>query len=258
MLPSTNAKAIVRFFYAYIPGLALARFAIKDFTAPYFFKPEYRGICSLSIENELIIDVGANRGQSIAAFKRLVPECKIVAFEPERDLVERLTLRFRRDPTITIRGCAIGEHSGSMTFFVPHYGWWDCDGMSATNHKEATEWLRNPRRMLHFNEAKLIVKEYPVECRTLDSYELSPSLIKLHAQGAELEILKGSRQTICQHKPALMCAFPKGAVSELLADWGYQPYSYKNGNFIPGVAKPPTTFTWYLADIHSRGLSIGR
>jgi FkbM family methyltransferase len=253
-----NFKALARYFYARTPGLAAVRFVTMDLASPYFVKPEYRGVVALSVAKGLMVDVGANRGQSIAAFKNLAPESNIVAFEPEPKSAERLALRYRRDPTVTIHGCALGERATTVTFFVPTYGRWDCDGMSATDRNAATEWLRDPGRMLLFNEAKLTVKEHRIECRTLDSYKLAPLLIKLHAQGDEFAILKGSKQTIRQYKPALMCAFPSVAVTELLSDWGYRPCAYYNGRFVPGIAKRPATFTWYLTKNHARQVSTGR
>jgi FkbM family methyltransferase len=243
-----NAKALARFLYANIPGLAAIRFAAKDFAAPYFSKPEFQGISHLSAGGGLIVDIGANRGQSIEAFKRLSPGSRIVAFEPEPRSVAQLETRHRKDPMITVHRCALGSGSGILTFFVPKYGRWDCDGMSATDYIAATEWLRDPGRMLLFNEAKLSVNEHPVECRTLDSFGLVPYLVKLHAQGAEFDILKGSATTIEKHRPALMSAFPSAAVNTLLGSWQYRPYDYQNGRFVPGVAQQHRTFTWYLTD----------
>ena len=52
--------------------------------------------------------------------------------------------------------------------------------------------FHNPARIASFDESKLTVAEYTVEQRTLDSYELAPTLIKLHAVGAEYAILKRS------------------------------------------------------------------
>ena len=151
---------------------------------------------------------------------------------------------------VTIHGCALGSETGVLTFFVPRYGNWDCDGMSATDYQAATEWLRDPGRMLLFSETKLSVEQHPVECRTLDSFGLAPCLVKLHAQGAELDILKGSQDTIERHRPALMFAFASTAVSGLLGDWQYRPYDHRNGYFTPGIAEQPRTFTWYLTDDH--------
>lgn len=245
-----HAKALARFLYANIPGLAVVRFAVKDLAAPYFAKPEFQGVPRISIGSGLIVDVGANRGQSIEAFKRLAPASRIVAFEPEPRCAAKLESRYRRDPIVTAHGCALGATSGILTFFVPRYGQWDCDGMSATDYKAATEWLRDPGRMMLFNEAKLSVREYPVECSTLDSFRLTPRLIKLHAQGAEYDILRGAQATIEQHRPALMLAFATPAVDTLLASWHYRPFDYRDGAFMPGIAAGSRTFTWYLTDEH--------
>jgi FkbM family methyltransferase len=243
-----NAKAFARFLYSSVPGLAAVRFAAKDLASPYLSKPEFRGVPHLSIGRDLIVDIGANRGQSIEAFKRLAPTSAIIAFEPEPRCAVQLKSRYRRDPQLTVHGCALGAASGELTFFVPKYGQWDCDGMSATDYKEATEWLRDPGRMLLFNEAKLSVKEHPVACRTLDSFDLAPRLVKLHAQGAEFDILKGSQATITQYRPALMLAFASAAADALLSSWHYRPYDYRNSHFAPGIAARPRTFTWYLTD----------
>jgi hypothetical protein len=102
--------------------------------------------------------------------------------------------------------------------------------------------------MYRFDKAKLVVKEHHVKCCTLDSFAMSPSLIKLHAQGSELEILHGSQCTIRQHKPALMCAFASHEISRFISDFGYRPYAFRRGRFVPGLAQRPITFTWYLTD----------
>ena len=245
-----SLKALARFLYATVPGAAPLRFAIKDFSATYFFKPEYRGVTTLPLQNNVIVDVGANRGQSIAAFKSLLPNSKIIAFEPEPITAKRLTARYRKDPTVTIHKCALSAQQGTMTLFVPRYGRWDCDGMASTDRMSATSWLTDPGRMYHFDKRKLTVQDYSIECKMLDTYDTTPSLIKLCAQGAELEIVKGSQNTIQKYQPALMCAFPTRAFTEFVAGFGYKPYTYSNGEFTPGTTAPPVTFTWYLTNSH--------
>ncbi|SPP93919.1 FkbM family methyltransferase [Bradyrhizobium vignae] len=249
-------KAMARFCYAHVPGLAAVRFAVKDAMAPYLTKPEYQGACRLAIESGLIVDIGANRGQSIAAFRRLAPKSQIVAFEPEPSSAQRLSVRYEANPNVKIYNCALGAEHGTMTLFVPCYGRWNCDGMAATDHAAATDWLRDKGRMYHFNEAKLTVTKHLIECATLDSYGTAPRLIKLHAQGAEPAILRGSKRTIEQHRPALMCAFPSREVNDLLTAWGYRPYIYSRRRFIPGVAQPHVTFTWYLREAHLTQLAV--
>ena len=251
-----KAKALARFLYANVPGLAAARFTLKDLAAPYFTKPEFQGVPHFSFENGPIVDIGANRGQSIEAFRKFAPSSSIVAFEPEPRSAAHLQSRHRRSPTVTVHGCALGSSSGMITFFVPKYGQWNCDGMSATDYKAATDWLNDPGRMSFFNETKLSVEEHIVERRALDSFGLAPWLVKLHAQGAEYDILKGSQKTIEQHQPALMIAFPTDEVNDLLGIWQYRPYDYRNGCFEAGIAKQPRTFTWYLTNHHLKRLPV--
>ena len=211
-----KVKAFTRFLYANVPGLAAARFGLKDLTAPYFTKPEFRGVAHFSTRNGLIVDVGANRGQSIEALRKFAPHSSIAAFEPEPRLVTYLQSRYRRNPTVTIHGCALSTSSGTISFFVPKYGLWNCDGMSATDDKAATDWLNDSGRMSFFNEKRLSVEEHVVERRALDSFGLAPWLIKLHAQGAEFDILQGAHTTIKRHQPVLMAAFPTEEVNNLL------------------------------------------
>jgi FkbM family methyltransferase len=251
-----NYKALARFFYANVPGVAAARFAAMDLLASYLMKPEFAGTLHLSVGTGLIVDVGANRGQSIAAFKRFAPQSHIDAFEADPICAERLISRYRSHPTVTVHQCALADRSESATFYVPRYGWWACDGMGATDLATATEWLRDPGRMFRYNDAKLRVQEYPVEYRTLDSFNLQPVLLKLHAQGSELAIVKGSKQTIQKYEPAIMCAFPKVELTTHLREWGYQPHVLNRNTFSRGVAGPEFTFTWFLADRHMRKLPV--
>jgi FkbM family methyltransferase len=250
-----NPKAFARYIYARVPGAAHFRFALKDMTAKYVSKQEFSGVKLLALGPGPIVDVGANRGQSVAAFRRLAPEREVIAFEPEPRTVARLRDQMAGVHNVTIHECALGRSRGRLSFFIPRYGMWDCDGMAATNRQEATLWLRDDGRMFRFNDRLLSVEEHSVECRTLDSFNLSPALIKLHAQGAESDILAGAVETLRRSQPALMCAFV--AVSpqtrKFLEDLGYQPFVYDRGAFVRGVSPPDITFTWFLTeDAHRR------
>ncbi|MBR1168020.1 MULTISPECIES: FkbM family methyltransferase [Bradyrhizobium] len=251
-----NLKPFARFAYANIPGVAAARFAFKDAAASYLPKPEYRGVTWTARADGLIIDIGANRGQSIQAFKRFRPQSSIVAFEPEPLSAKRLKTRFSEDRSISVLPYALGARPGTITFFVPSYGWWACDGMAATSREAATEWLSDSGRMYRFDQSKLTVGEHRIECRTLDSFAMAPSLIKVHAQGAELDILRGSVHTLGRYKPALMCAFASDEISNFVSDIGYRPYVFQDRRFVKGLAPRSVTFTWYLTDDHRRRAQI--
>jgi FkbM family methyltransferase len=247
-----NFKAFARFCYATFPGVAPIRFGLMDLTAKYLVKPEFMGLRWISpVGTGLIIDIGANRGQSVAALKRFAPRSRIVAFEPDPRSFQVLLNRYRDDSTVTIHNFALGDKSEVITFYCPTYGRWACEGMGATTRQAATEWLSDPNRMFCYDHRKLKVAECQVVCRTLDSFNLAPTVIKLHAQAAEVSILRGARQTIDQHKPALMCAFPSVDVIDLCRDMGFNPYAYRNGTLVQDAISPPErTFTWFLMEKH--------
>ncbi|MFB6420737.1 MULTISPECIES: FkbM family methyltransferase [Bradyrhizobium] len=251
-----NLKPFARFAYANIPGVAVARFAFKDAAASYLPKPEYGGAAWTARADGLIIDIGANRGQSIRAFKKFRPQSSIVAFEPEPLSADRLKLRFAGDRSVSVLPYALGAKPGTIIIFVPSYGRWACDGMAATSREAATEWLSDSGRMYRFDQSKLTVSEHGIECRTLDSFAMAPSLIKVHAQGAELDILQGSERTLRQYQPALMCAFASDEISRFVSNIGYRPYVFHNGRFATGLAPRSITFTWYLTEDHSRRVQI--
>lgn len=243
-------KPFARYVYGNVPGAAALRFAVKDIMASRVRKPEFDAVTEFDIGDGLIIDVGANRGQSIAAFKALSPRSRVIAFEPEPRSARQLEARYSKDRSVEIKTCALGDKLDTITFFVPSYGYWNCDGMAATTYVEATAWLDDPTRMFRFDKRKLSVKEESVALRTLDSYELHPCLLKLHAQGAELAILLGAKETVLKHCPLLMCAFAKSEVTAILGEWGYSPYSYVGSRFQSGVSDARFTFTWFLTPSH--------
>ena len=132
-LRPASAKAFARFVYARVPGAARFRFALKDLAAQFVSKPEFGGAVRLVSGQGQIVDVGANRGQSIASFRRLTPGCDVIAFEPEPRSAARLSEQFRSTQGITIHDCALGRAASRFSFFIPHYGRWDCNGMAATS-----------------------------------------------------------------------------------------------------------------------------
>ena len=75
-----------------------------------------------------------------------------------------------------------------------------------------------------FNNTKeeLFIEE--VEIKSLDSYELKPNLIKIDAQGFEIQILQGAMETILKYSPVIlieMVGYNSEKITKLLTQCSY-------------------------------------
>lgn len=242
-------KKLIRTLYGFVPGLATARYTLQDRLPQPFVKEELKGLRLFSWRDKLIVDVGANRGQCLAAFRRFASESSVFAFEPNSFLAARLADRYRRDLGVSIVCSALGAQEGSATLFVPRYGRWLCDGIASMHRHEAAGWL-SADSVYWFDPRKVSIEVNTVPVRTLDSYDLAPALIKLHAQRAEIDILRGANKTIQEHHPIIICAHVWQDELDFLAKLGYQPFAFRSDQFKPGELGDE--FTWFAHPTHVR------
>ncbi len=166
-----------------------------------------------------IIDIGAHLGLFSAYSSRLTgPQGKILCFEPtpETFSVLKETLRLNRCDNVIPVQAAVSSREGTATFYVGNAS------VSNTNS-------------LVKNKPDSESSAYEVQMVTIDSvvsqYLLKPSLIKIDAEGAELDVLKGGIKTWQELKPILILGLhpefmrQKGdsleAIWDLLSNCGY-------------------------------------
>ena len=65
----------------------------------------------------VVIDVGANTGQSIDLFLKLNPNCKIISFEPIPSLYQNLKRKYSDKPNIHLFQLGISDVAGQKTFY---------------------------------------------------------------------------------------------------------------------------------------------
>ncbi len=152
------------------------------------------------------IDVGAYHGiYTVIAAKKLGNSGRVVAFEPSpRDRRRlQLHLRYNRIKSVTVEPYALaaGEGKASMTIVVAGF----------TNMNS----LRPPA--IHHP-----VKQIVVETTTLDEY-LNRNhidkvhLVKIDAEGGEIEILRGADGLLTRQRPLVICEL----LDRVTRPWGY-------------------------------------
>lgn len=129
---------------------------------------------------DTFVDVGANVGAyTVLASK--VSGAFTQAFEPGADAAEALRANVavnQIEDRVRVSRCALGRASGSVRFAA---------GSGAMHHVVRPE---EPAGSVE------------ITMQTLDSYELSPSIIKIDVEGYEAEVLVGASVTL--HDPTLV------------------------------------------------------
>jgi FkbM family methyltransferase len=185
-------------------------------------------------------DVGANYGfYALMASHIGGPESTVCAFEPQPRLAEALRISKQANQFSQLRlfEMALGDQDGAADFFIPDTG----SGVGSVFREHASQ--TRP------------VKQTTVKIATLDSVFRNESLerldvIKIDVEGAELEVLRGARETLGLLHPFVWFEMNPVAqrraghdqedVYSLLEQLGYEEF-FDVAEFVLGTRKPIRT-----------------
>lgn len=131
---------------------------------------------SLKIYPKTIIDIGANVGDTVSAFRKSFPDSKIYAFEPDKNVFQHLSNRFKGDKKVFCYQNAISNIEGDQDFYVSN----ESNLLSSLVEKE--------------NIIKTTVKTLKLEDFIASNEIQKIDIIKLDTEGFDLEILKSAKE----------------------------------------------------------------
>lgn len=139
-------------------------------------------------EAPVIFDVGANNGNTIAAYRTAFPSARIHGFEPDPDLSAKLVGMFAGDDGVRIEPSALGAAESVASFNICR-----ADGNDGIGSFLA---LNPDNRTVQVLGAET-VKQIEVPVTTIDRYCAAHGIehidfVKLDVQGYEDECLKGA------------------------------------------------------------------
>jgi FkbM family methyltransferase len=183
--------------------------------------------------NNLFLDIGANRGDAVHSILMRRPDAKVIGFEPNTILVEKVKNVYKNDLRVEVRNHGLGDKEGSFELYVPFYNNYMFDGLASFIERRAHRALIN--RLYGFNPEKLEVKKLVCAVKRLDSLNLQPYFIKIDVQGFEYEVLLGGEKTIRESKPILLIETPDTKELSFLTSLNFEPFVFKKGKLIPGT-----------------------
>lgn len=141
-----------------------------------------------------LLDVGAHDGAFALPFAAL-PGARLLAFEPLPAAFERLHAAFGEPlpAHVTLRPEALGDRDGEAVLTMPVL-----DGVAQE------QWASTAKGYAAAGRARVAERRLAVPMRQLDGLGLTDlTAVKLDAEGAEYEVLRGARETLLRCRPVL-------------------------------------------------------
>lgn len=235
------AVRFLRSLVAFIPSKSLLSLRrIKDAPLRFLGLPHEDDFLPLSVlrEHDLwVVDVGANRGQSIESFKAVCSNLRITSIEPNPVLASALQKLY---PEIDVLAAALGDHNRIVKLHVPRYGYTYWDTRASLDPERASSFL-GTHNFLFYRKHKAGLESFDVTVLTLDELGLRPDILKIDAEGLEATILRGGIATLSL-KPIIILEAPDENTLEYLAEHGYEAYRAVDKSLVPGVGQLNTFF----------------
>ncbi|PZW45721.1 FkbM family methyltransferase [Humitalea rosea] len=145
-----------------------------------------------------MLDVGAHDGLLTLPFSRL-PASKVLAFEPLPRAFARLAAVLADGhggavpAHVTLHPEALGDHDGVITLSLPVL-----DGVPQE------QWASTAKDYAGYDLRRIAVEQIRVPLRTIDGLGLTDlTHLKIDAEGAEYEVLRGARETLRRCRPVI-------------------------------------------------------
>ncbi len=159
-----------------------------------FFYPKLKKFYKNNLKNAsiAILDVGANKGQSIDFFIGINPKVKITAFEPNKKLFLFLEEKYKNNSDINLNNFGVSNTNGELEF--------NENILDETSTFEAlnldSKYLEKKAKVLGVTKESIIVDKYKVAVITLSEFlksneNSSFDVLKIDVEGHELQVLEG-------------------------------------------------------------------
>jgi FkbM family methyltransferase len=157
-----------------------------------------------------VVDVGAHHGQFALIARDLFPAAKIVCVEPLPDAVERLRSVIGDDPRISVAATAVAASAGQRDMHV-------------SQKTDSSSLLPIMQPYVDAFPGTEEARTVSIDVTTLDALFADaperPCLLKIDAQGGELEVLRGATRLLGDIDAAYIeCSFVEFYAGQALAD----------------------------------------
>jgi FkbM family methyltransferase len=186
--------------------------------------PELHLLSLLSDPSRLAVDVGANAGSYAAFLAKHNKGC--VAYEPNPDLAEGIREKYSA-AGVQVYACALSDKKGDVTLSIPVIDGVESPALATI---QQGTWIGD-----------LPTRTVVVPCYRLDDFDLlRVGVIKIDAEGHEVEVLRGSESLIERDRPSFLIEAEERhrpgsvqAVRDILEHVGYRGFMLERRKLRP-------------------------
>jgi FkbM family methyltransferase len=190
-------------------------------------------------KDSVVIDVGANVGVHTVHYANCAPSGRIISIEPSRSTLQYLLRNIAHLANVVPLNVALSDTTGIKSFFVAS--------------DNAYSGLKDTKR-------KTILREEAVACFKGDEILLPlcadghVDLIKVDVEGLELQVLRGLRTIISQHRPIIFCEIfggeqsnsdPEATVSYCVS-LGYEAFTLCGKQLVPSRSHDDRLYNYFF------------
>jgi len=146
-------------------------------------------------DNPIIIEIGANIGQSTIEFIKVMPKARIYCFEPDPRAAAKLRQKISSiQADVKIFECAVGDFNGTVSFHQSSGEGdqkdWDQSGSirEPKNHSIAWPWVKF--------QSKIEVPIVRLDDWAIEQGIVDVDFIWADVQGAEIDLIKGAKKIL--------------------------------------------------------------
>lgn len=187
--------------------------------------PDFEVLRNLDIESPMVVDVGANTGQSIQTVKTLLPGARILSVEPSPIVIARLVRFASTFSDVEIGAFAAAESFQVRTLFTPVVRKIVFTQWASLAEPSALDICRSlvdagfgptePEEVT-FHRARCIAA--PLDQVVVDGCDV----LKVDVEGYEEGVIRGAVELIRGSLPMLILERPTVWLATMLRTWGYR------------------------------------
>lgn len=176
------------------------------------------------------VDIGANCGQSIVSYRALNSHTPIVSFEPNPLCFRTLCAFGGTLPNVRAYPFGLSSNDAFLELYTPVVDRLLVTPLATTmpdyyRTGAGVEWLKK-----HYDGHRVAIYAERLAFQHGDAFGLTPGIIKIDVEGAELAVVQGLANTIRDYRPLIMAENSRAMeVVNYLSGLNYEPWQWLNG-----------------------------